>query len=71
MKFAFIQKFVPVAFISLVTVACAMSQVADDTRPSSERVPGWKTNTEKRSIELNELMSGGPPKDGIRAIDFT
>ena len=55
--------------MSLVTVACALSQVADDARPNSERVPGWKTNTEKRSIELNELMSGGPPKDGIPAID--
>lgn len=55
--------------MSLVSVACALSQVADDSRPNSERVPGWKTNTEKRSIELNELMSGGPPKDGIPAID--
>ncbi|MGD9563826.1 MAG: DUF3179 domain-containing protein [Pyrinomonadaceae bacterium] len=69
MKFAFFRRFIPVASMSLVSVACALSQVADDSRPNSERVPGWKTNTEKRSIELNELMSGGPPKDGIPAID--
>ena len=69
MNFTFLRRSIPVALMSLVTVACALSQVADDARPNSERVPGWKTNTEKRSIELNELMSGGPPKDGIPAID--
>lgn len=69
MKFAFFQRFISVVLISLVTVACAMSQVSDDTRSNSERVPGWKTNTERRSIELSELLSGGPPRDGIPAID--
>ncbi len=33
------------------------------------RFAGWRTNTAKRSIDLNEIMSGGPPKDGIPAID--
>ena len=28
----------------------------------------WKTNLEKRSIEMTELMLGGPGKDGIPAI---
>ena len=32
------------------------------------RNPGWRTNTAKRSIELGELMSGGPSKDDIPAI---
>ncbi len=38
---------------------------------STSDLPGgeWKTNTEKRSIELSELRSGGPPKDGIPSID--
>lgn len=32
--------------------------------------PGtWKTDLSKRSIDLRELRSGGPPKDGIPAID--
>lgn len=32
--------------------------------------PGsWKTDTSKRTIDLRELLSGGPPKDGIPAID--
>lgn len=36
---------------------------------SGQRLPGWKTDTSKRSIELSELKSGGPPKDGIPAIN--
>ena len=30
---------------------------------------GWKTNFDKKSIDLKEIMSGGPPKDGIPPID--
>lgn len=30
---------------------------------------GWKTNTDKALIDLNELKAGGPPKDGIPSID--
>ncbi|MHC4456226.1 MAG: DUF3179 domain-containing protein [Planctomycetota bacterium] len=33
------------------------------------RLPGWNTNTTKRTIQLDELTSGGPGKDGIPAID--
>jgi len=33
-----------------------------------EVYPSWTTNFEKKSIELDELISGGPPKDGIPAI---
>ena len=29
----------------------------------------WKTDLSKKSISLSELRSGGPPKDGIQAID--
>ncbi len=29
----------------------------------------WKTNFAARSVPLSEIMSGGPPKDGIPAID--
>jgi len=30
--------------------------------------PDWQTNFDKKIIEFDELMSGGPPKDGIPAI---
>ena len=37
------------------------------------RVPfstrGWKTDFSKHSVPFDEIMSGGPPKDGIPAID--
>jgi len=36
-------------------------------RPSSYE--GWKTDFDKFSIDLGEIMSGGPPKDGIPSID--
>lgn len=29
----------------------------------------WETNWDKRSIELDELIPGGPPRDGIPPID--
>ncbi len=30
---------------------------------------GWETDFEKRNIDLDELVHGGPPKDGIPSID--
>jgi len=40
---------------------------------ASGQVPGaweWKkTNFDKRIVDLDEIISGGPPKDGIPAID--
>ncbi len=53
-------------FVSFSAV-CANSQGEVDQ--ALERIPGWKTNTAKRSIDLSEVRSGGPPKDGIPALD--
>ena len=36
---------------------------------NSSKLRGWKTDLTKHSVSLDELMSGGPPKDGIPAID--
>ncbi len=30
---------------------------------------GWKTNFEKHTIPYSEILSGGPPKDGIPSVD--
>ena len=30
---------------------------------------GWKTNFDKHDVPLTEIRSGGPPKDGIPALD--
>ncbi len=35
----------------------------------AQRLPGFDTNLEKRSIDLDELIDGGPGKDGIPSID--
>jgi hypothetical protein len=29
----------------------------------------WKTDFDKRTVEMSEIISGGPPKDGIPALD--
>lgn len=56
----------------LVTVACSLLLSAETTRrrtrSETPRLPGWRTNTAKRTIELHELKAGGPGKDGIPAI---
>lgn len=35
----------------------------------ARQLPGFDTNLEKRSIDLSELLDGGPGKDGIPSID--
>jgi len=35
----------------------------------AQQLPGFDTNLDKRSIDLNELIDGGPGKDGIPSID--
>lgn len=42
--------------------------IEDDTPPPFS-TRGWETDFSKRSVEWNEIISGGPPKDGIPAID--
>jgi hypothetical protein len=43
----------------------------EDDRPESLRAltSGWKTNWTKRLVDYDEILSGGPPRDGIRSID--
>ncbi len=58
----------------LTLLACgeASSQQGEDPVPA-DRVPfslrGWRTDFSKHSVPLDEILSGGPPKDGIPAID--
>ncbi|MCP4316824.1 MAG: DUF3179 domain-containing protein [Hyphomicrobiales bacterium] len=37
--------------------------------PSSWSRQGWSTDFSKHSVDYNEILSGGPPKDGIPSID--
>ena len=56
--------FLLVLFLTVLPVAgCAQNSDGEQT------IPGFSTNTALRSIELSDLRSGGPPKDGIPSID--
>lgn len=47
--------------------SCSLANPVEN--PTSKVWRGWKTDLTKHSIDLGELMSGGPPKDGIPALD--
>lgn len=46
-----------------MTIGMGIVQAQDNV------LEGWETNTSKSLIDLNELIPGGPGKDGIPAID--
>jgi len=67
---------IPAALVLLVAVvaAGALTGIWDGPHPAlAQGTPfdtsEWKTNFKKTSIPLNEIRSGGPPKDGIPPID--
>jgi len=53
------------------TTSGAVPSAALPPDPSRLRVStaGWKTDFTKSSVDLAEFLGGGPPKDGIPAID--
>lgn len=55
-------------FIIVLLSSNLIAQEGSDLDKILKAYPDWKTNFSKRSIELNELQSGGPPKDGIPAL---
>ena len=64
------KRFLAVFFLGVLisfSAVCANSQSTNSEK--TKRIKGWKTNIAKRSIELNEVISGGPPRDGIPALD--
>lgn len=52
----------------LLTFLSTFSFAQDELSEILKAYPGWKTNFSKKTIDLGEIMSGGPPKDGIPAI---
>lgn len=54
----------------LFVFALASLSVAVQASPDRWRREGWtRTDFSKRSIDWSEIISGGPPKDGIPSID--
>jgi hypothetical protein len=52
---------------AFVFVLLAAQVAAAD--PATWRSQGWKTDFSKARVPLTEIMSGGPPRDGIPPID--
>ncbi len=55
-----------IAVASLIAVLTLTPAVADPRQWTGE---GWKTEFTKTSIDFGEIVSGGPPRDGIPSID--
>ncbi len=73
MNAADIESKVPAAVVvALAVMLSAPAFGAESTgtpmRRYRHRLPGWQTDTTRRSIELQELAAGGPGKDRIPAI---
>ncbi|MHC4323853.1 MAG: DUF3179 domain-containing protein [Planctomycetota bacterium] len=67
-----IAKYTKMDLLPLLLAIVIITVPADTGHPGTSRrkkLPGLKTNTAKRTIELHELQRGGPGKDGIPAID--
>jgi hypothetical protein len=58
-----------VVLIGLLAPGASLAQSND---PEVQRLTGgeeWKTDFSRRSVPLSEIVSGGPPRDGIPPID--
>lgn len=54
---------------ALVLALSAQAKAQFQSDPAAWRVEWPKTDFSKKSVDLGEILSGGPPKDGIPAID--
>ncbi|MCV6545908.1 MAG: DUF3179 domain-containing protein [Cohaesibacter sp.] len=57
------------AVFLLVVIALGSSVIAALASPDRWKQEGWKTDFQKSGIAFDEILSGGPPKDGIPSID--
>lgn len=53
-------------FAGLVFILAALPVRAD---PDPREEENWKTDFSRHSVELSQIISGGPPRDGIPSID--
>ncbi len=71
-SFATFSSALSLTLLTLFACGEASSQQGEDAGQTA-RVPfstrGWRTDFSKHSVPLDEILSGGPPKDGIPAID--
>jgi hypothetical protein len=53
----------------LLVIMIAVSSATAFAGPGDWAREGWKTDFSKSSVPLDEIISGGPPRDGIPSID--
>lgn len=56
----------PLVTLAMLLVTSLATAHANPDRWKSE---GWKTDFARKTIDFGEILSGGPPKDGIPSID--
>lgn len=56
-------------FLIIVAAFCSMLSIAAQADPKSWEGEWPQTNFDKSLIDFKDILSGGPPKDGIPAID--
>lgn len=54
------------AMLGVFPALLAITALSAQTPPATG---GWRTDFSKRTVDLAEIVSGGPPKDGIPPID--
>jgi hypothetical protein len=55
--------------LALIAVTLILSLAPSRANPELWRAEGWTTDFEKASIAWTDVLSGGPPRDGIPSID--
>ena len=60
---------ITLAFIYLYGVLLPGMSGAADNPPFSVSDAPWRTDFSRHTVPLDEIMSGGPPRDGIPSID--
>jgi len=60
-----------VAVAEPLIAGSAVTILTEDDRPGrlKSATSTWNTNWNRHTIDYNELLSGGPPRDGIPSID--
>lgn len=56
-------RLITATIMSLIMASAALAQ------PEYWKREGWKTDFSKKTIDYSDIMSGGPPRDGIPPID--
>jgi hypothetical protein len=66
---AFLRGYLAALAVSLVLAAALPAQVRDTAEARLAGGEVWKTDFARRTVPSHEIVSGGPPQEGIPALD--